>query len=239
MKTKWWLSLITIIVVGSVFLFACHDSQKPEGEVVLNDILRLQQAQINSFDPLDAYHAGHIQIVKQLYNTLIDIDINGRAVPSLAEKWEGIDSKTWRFYLRKNVYFADDPCFANKSERMFVATDVKYTLERLLNKASTSLGVSYFTNILGAQRYREGKTNSIEGIKVVNDHTIDFVLEKEDISFPDLLALPYVSIVKKAAIEHYGDEFKQHPIGTGPIMLKTYEPDKKIALVKNKEEDLS
>ena len=235
MKEKWWIALIVIVVVVSIFFFVQQDSQKPKSEVVLNDILRLQQAQINSFDPLDAYHAGHIQIVKQMYNGLVDIDIDGRSVPSLAEKWESMDRKTWRFYLRKNVYFADDPCFANKSERMFAATDVKYTFERLLNKASTSLGVSYFTNILGAQRYREGKTNSIEGIKVVDDHTIDFVLEEEDLSFPDLLALPYVGIVKKAAIEHYGDEFKQHPIGTGPFMLKTYEPDKKIALVKNKD----
>jgi len=235
MKTKWWIVLMTIIVVGSIFLFACNDSQKPKSEIVLNDILRLQQAQINSFDPLDAYHAGHIQIVKQLYNTLVDIDLNGRSVPSLAEKWESIDSKTWRFHLRKNVYFADDPCFANKSERIFAATDIKYTFERLLNKASTSLGVSYFTNILGAQKYREGKTNSLEGVRVVDNHTIDFVLEKEDLSFPDLLTLPYASIVKKAAIEHYGEKFKQHPVGTGPFMLKGYEPDKEITLVKNKD----
>ena len=169
MKKKRWIALIAIIVVGSIFLFACHDSQKPESELVLNDILRLQQAQINSFDPLDAYHAGHIQIVKQLYNTLVDINLNGRPVPSLSEKWESIDRKTWRFHLRKNIYFADDPCFANKSERIFAATDVKYTFERLLNKASKSLGVSYFTNILGAQKYREGKTNSIEGVRVVDN----------------------------------------------------------------------
>jgi ABC-type transport system substrate-binding protein len=235
MKTKWWIALMAIIVVGSIFLFACHDSQKPKSEIVLNDILRLQQAQINSFNPLDAYHAGHIQIVKQLYNTLVDIDLNGRPVPSLAEKWESIDRKTWRFHLRKNVYFADDPCFANKSERMFVATDVKYTFERLLNKASTSLGVSYFTNILGAQKYREGKTNSLKGVRVVDNYTIDFVLEKENLSFPDLLTLSYASIVKKAALEHYGEKFKQHPIGTGPFMLKGYEPDKEITLVKNKD----
>ena len=235
MKKKWWIPLIIIVVLAAIFLLAPKDSKKPKNEIVLNDILRLQQAQIKSFDPLDAYHAGHIQIVKQLYNTLVDIDLNGRPVPSLTEKWESIDRKTWRFYLRKNVYFADDPCFANKSERIFAATDVKYTFERLLNKASKSLGISYFTNILGAQKYREGKTISIEGIKVVDDYTIDFVLEKEDLSFPDLLTLSYISIIKKEAIEHYGERFKQHPIGTGPFKLKKYEPDKEITLVKNKD----
>lgn len=235
MKKKWWIPLIIIVILAAIFLLVPKESKRPKNEIVLNNILRLQQAQINSFDPLDAYHAGHIQIVKQLYNTLVDIDLNGRPVPSLAEKWENIDPKTWRFHLRKNVYFVDNPCFANKSERIFAATDVKYTFERLLNKTSTSLGVSYFTNILGAQKYREGKTNSLEEIRVVDNYTIDFVLEKEDLSFPDLLTLSYASIVKKAAIEHYGEKFKQHPVGTGPFMLKKYEPDKEITLVKNKD----
>ncbi len=237
MKIKWWIALLVILVAVSILFIAKKDTQKPkiDRHIVLNDILRLQQVQISSFDPLDAYHAGHIQIVKQLYNTLVDIDFNGRPVPSLSEKWETIGRKTWRFHLRKNVYFVEDPCFADKSESMFTATDVQYTFERLLNKASKSLGVSYFTNISGAKEYREGKTKSIEGIRVVDNHTIDFILENEDFSFPDLLTMSYASVVKKAAVEHYGENFKQHPVGTGPFTLKKYEPDKEIILVKNKD----
>ena len=235
MKKNWWIAIIVIIVGVSIFLFVPKYSQKLKGEVALNDILRLQQMQISSFDPLDAYHAGHIQMVKQLYNTLVDVDFNGKPVPSLSERWETKDGKTWRFYLVKNVYFIEDPCFTSKSERIFTASDVKYTFERLLNKDSKSLGVSYFTNILGVEKYRRGETNSIEGIKVIDDHTIDFILKKKDFSLSALLTLPYVSIVKKRAVEYYGKNFNQHPVGTGPFILQKYEPNKEITLIKNRD----
>jgi len=235
MKKYWWIALIVIIVCVAIILFAPKGTQKSTTEVVLNDILRLQQMQISSFDPLDAYHAGHIQMVKQLYNTLVDIDFNGKPIQSISEKWESKDGETWRFYLRKNIYFKRDTCFADKSERVFTAGDVKYTFERLLNKDSKSLGVSYFTNILGIKKYRKGEASSIEGIKIVNDYTIDFILKKKDFSFPALLTLPYASIVKKSAVEYYGQNFNQHPVGTGAFILQKYEPNKEIDLIKNRD----
>ena len=236
MKRSYWIALIAVIIIGAiVILFAPKYTQKPQGETVLNDVLTLQRMQISSFDPLDAYHAGHIQIVKQLYNTLIDIGLNGIPIPSLAEEWESKDGITWRFYLRKNVYFIEDPCFSDKSERIFNASDVKYTFERLLHKGSKSLGVSYFTNILGVEKYRKGESNSIEGLKIVDDHTIAFVLKEKDFSFPTSLALPYVSIVKEKAVKYYKDAFPQHPVGTGPFILQEYEPNKKISLIKNRD----
>ena len=235
MKRNWWILVMLIIIGALIFLFVPKHPEKLEGEATLNDILRLQQMQINSFDPLDAYHAGHIQMVKQLYNTLVDIDFNGKPVPSLSERWESKDGKTWSFYLVKNAYFIEDPCFANKSERIFTATDVKNTFERLLNKDSKSLGVSYFTNILGVEKYRRGEANGIEGIKVIGDHIIDFILKKKDFSFPALLTLSYVSIVKKRAVEYYRENFNQRPVGTGPFILQKYEPNKEITLIKSRD----
>jgi ABC-type transport system substrate-binding protein len=233
MKKNWWIAIIVVLVLAVlVFVFTKRPGPN-KAEVVLHDILSLQQMQISSFDPLDAYHAGHIQMVKQLYNTLVDIDFDGNPVPSLAEKWESSDGKTWHFVLRKNVYFIADSCFPNKSERAFTATDVKYTFERLLQKDSKSLGVSYFANLTGLDKYRNGEASDIDGIKVIDDHTVDFILKEKDLSFPALLTLSYVSIVPRKAVEHYKEHFAQHPVGTGPFRLQTYEPNKEITLVKN------
>jgi peptide/nickel transport system substrate-binding protein len=233
---KGWLAFISILIILIIALiFFSTKSEVQTEEVVLNDVLRLQQAQINSFDPLDAYHAGHIQIVKQVYNTLLDIDISGKPVASLAERWETEDGKIWRLYLRQNIYFADNKCFLNKPERLFTSTDVEYTFKRLLENKSESLGVSYFTNILGFEKYRNEETDRIEGIKTIDDYTIEFILEKEDYTFPSLLTLSYTSIVKKSVVEYYGETFKQNPVGTGPFILQNYEPDKKIVLAKNKD----
>jgi ABC-type transport system substrate-binding protein len=238
MRQRNWLILIVVVIalIGLfIFLLVPKHTQKTEGSIILNDILSLQQMQINSFDPLYAYHAGHIQIVKQLYNTLVDIDFNGKPIPSLSERWESEDGITWRFYLKGNVYFVEDLSLANKSDRIFTATDVKYTFERLLNKDSKSLGVSYFTDILGVEEYREGGSKGIEGIRVIDDNTIDFILKRADFSFPALLTLSYTSIVKEKAVDYYKEAFNQHPVGTGPFALQKYEPNKEIILIKNKD----
>jgi peptide/nickel transport system substrate-binding protein len=223
-----------------VFLKKAIEPEDQEGstpqqrnQVVLHDIFRLQQMQISSFDPLDAYHAGHILIVKQLYSTLLDIDVEGTPAASLAKSWKTDDGKTWSFRLRDDVSFAECACFGNKSDRRLTASDVKYTFERLLSKDSTSLGISYFSNIVGVSDYRNGSTEKLNGIETVDDDTIVFHLEEQDYSFPILLTLPYASIVKKAAVQFYGKDFGLNPIGTGPFVLESYEPDVKIILNKN------
>lgn len=225
------ISLFIFCIIASQF--GCTN-QKPSEPTVLNDIFPLQQAQINSFDPVDAYHAGHIHMVKQLYDTLADVDLKGKTVPSLATSWETTDGTLWTFHLRENVLFFEDSCFGDKSERLLSADDVKYTFERLLAKDSKSLGVSYFNNILGFDKFRAGEASSLEGVNVIDKNTIVFRLVKPAYNFPNLLTLPYTCVVKKKAVDAYGEKFKLHPVGTGPFTLTSFEANQKIVLAKNK-----
>ncbi|OOP57414.1 MAG: hypothetical protein AYP45_03620 [Candidatus Brocadia carolinensis] len=233
-ENKMKRSLCLIIILSAfVLLNGCGKKQKDSGSIVLHDILQLQQAQINSFDPVDAYHAGHIQIVKQIFNTLTDVDLKGKIIPSLAESWETIDGINWVLKLRKDVLFAEDVCFKDSNERAFKAEDVKFTFERLLSKDSKSLGISYFNNLLGIDEFRNGESNGIEGIVIKDDYTIHFKLKEKDYNFPNLLSLPYTSIVKRQAIAFYGKEFKLHPVGTGSFKLERFESNEQIVFVRN------
>ena len=225
--TIYFMALIVIINFTS-----CGKKQQ-SGSVVLNDILQLQQAQINSFDPLDAYHAGHIQMVKQLYNTLTDIDLTGKTTPSLAKSWDTPDGLNWTFYLRDDVAFFKDSCFANSEDRNFTGGDVKYTFERLLGPKSQSLGVSYFSNLAGLGDFRAGIADHISGIIAEDAHTILFKLNQPDYNFPNLLTLPYVSIVKEKAVSFYEENFKLHPVGTGPFELQSFKSNEEVVLTKN------
>jgi oligopeptide transport system substrate-binding protein len=223
-NTIWYIILIIFTMSG------CKNNT-PDEQLTLRDVWMLEQAQINSFDPIDAYHNYHIQLVKQLFNTLTDTDNQGKIIPSLAVSWESENGKDWVFHLRNNVWFADDPVFSNKQERKLIADDVKYTFERLLNPKYKSLGISYFLNISGVKEYMSGVSKSISGIKAIDDSTISFHLIEPDYNFQNLLSLPYCSIVKKKAIEKY--DSKQHPVGTGPFILKKYVSNESVSLIKN------
>ncbi|MCK4664973.1 MAG: ABC transporter substrate-binding protein, partial [Bacteroidales bacterium] len=154
-------------------------------------------------------------------------------IPSLAKSWNTENGKEWIFYLRDDVMFVKDTCFSNNVERKLTAKDVKYTFERLLNKDSKSLGISYFSNIVGFNEYRNGESKQLNGIIVKDKHTLIFKLKDIDFNFPNLLSLPYCSIVKENAINSYDP--KLHPVGTGPFFLKEYKANESICFVKNNE----
>jgi len=230
------LGICVLAALGAVVVFSIRRSPPPAPPTnELRDVLLLQNAQVSSLDPQDAYHAGHIHMVKQLYNTLVDVGLDGRPVASLAENWSTDDGKTWRFHLRAGVLFAVDPCFKDASHRRFTAADVRFTFERLLGKNSKSLGVSYFMGLLGAKEYHEGAAKAIAGLRVVDERTLEFELSDSDYSFPARLTLPYASVVSRDAVSYYGDEFAQHPVGTGPFVLVRHEANKQLQFKKNPE----
>jgi oligopeptide transport system substrate-binding protein len=71
-------------------------------------------------------------------------------------------------------------------------------------------------------------------LTVKDKNTIIFRLMKPAYNFPNLLTLPYTSIVKKKAVDFYGAKFKLHPVGTGPFTLVSFESNQKVTLAKNK-----
>lgn len=236
LKLKFWIAgLILILAAGSLLTWQSIKSSNPPLKPIiqLRDILLLSQTQISSFDPLDAFHEGHIQIVKQVYETLTDVDEHGQCVPLLADKWGTTDNKIWRFHLKDNVYFSASPIFANEAERHLEAADVVYSFQRLLSPESKSLGVAYFRDIAGLDEYRAGKQPSLRGIRAISNDVVEFELTQPDAGFFCVVSLPFAGIVKQQAVTRLGEDFKLKPIGTGPFLLASYEPDQRIVLNRN------
>ncbi len=48
-----------------------------------------------------------------------------------------------------------------------------------------------------------------------------------------LLSMQYCSIVPREVVEKYGKDFRNHPCGTGPFQLKSWEEGQDLILVKN------
>lgn len=237
-KPKWWIAAL-IIVMAAIGIWALqrpkNSNLSPKADNQLRDVLILAQTQISSFDPLDAFHEGHIQIVKQIYETLTDVDEQGRCVLLLADKWETTDNRVWRFHLKKNVYFTSAPAFATEAERHLEAADVVYSFGRLLGPESKSLGVAYFSDIAGLDEFRAGKEATLRGVRALSNDVVEFELTKPDAGFYCVVSVPFASIVKQKAVTYFGADFKLKPAGTGPFVLAAYEPDQKIILRRNPE----
>jgi len=164
----------------------------------------------------------------ELYNTLVRY--TGQTLvlqPELLTKMPEIssDGLVYTFELRKGVHFTDP----DKTE--LTASDVKFTIERMLGPVGLSKWV--FEPIKGAKEFIEGKASSVSGIEIIDKYHFKITLEKPYSPFLQNLAVPCASIYSEKLVKAAGDDWKHNPIGTGPFKLKSYIPNTEIVLEKN------
>ena len=151
---------------------------------------------------------------------------------ALAVEWEpNEDATVWTFTLREGVKWHDGEAFT--------ADDVKFTAELVgaPDAVVVRRGFDKPENVKGWTEYNEGKADSISGINIVNDTTIEFHLLKGDARFFDTVRWFYVvpehAVDFKSADLQSTDWWFTKPIGTGPFKFSTYEKDQFMELVPN------
>jgi len=179
---------------------------------------------IASLDPAFAKNQSVIWPVHQLYNTLVQTDNKLNIVPSLAKSWDiSPDKKTYRFHLRSDVYFHDNDVFSGGRGRLLKASDIVYSLSRLLDKKTASSGAWIFNE----------RISGPEAFKAADDSTFELRLLTPFHPMLGLLSMQYCSVVPQEVVEKYGKDFRNHPCGTGPFQFKSWEEGQDLILVKN------
>lgn len=149
--------------------------------------------------------------------------------------------------IKKNVYFHDDPCFVETGGkgRELVAEDFIYGIKRLADIKVRSTGWWIFDGkIVGLDEFREKSqeaTNEqpldyateIPGLKALDRYTLQITLKKPYPQLTFVLAMPYAVPVPREAVEYYGVELRNHPVGTGPYMLERWDRGLRLRYKKN------
>lgn len=172
-----------------------------------------------TLDPITSNEMISMRMSELIFNGLVGINERQEIVPELAQRWESSrDGRTYTFFLRKDVTWHPK---LNEEPKPFTASDVVFTYNIMMNpKTITPLKVRY---------------EFIEKAEKLDDYTVQFTLKR-----PVLNALAKFSfkIIPKHGPSNplyltREDYFVQHPIGTGPYMLKTITADREIVLVAN------
>ena len=175
---------------------------------------------IGSLDPAFAKDNADIWATNQLFNGLVQMDENLKVKPCIAKHWQITDSgKVYTFALRKDVWFHKDVLFGKDSTRIVNANDFVYSLKRLTNPELASPG--------------SWVLNKVDTFKALNDSTFQIQLKQPFPAFLGLLTMKYCSVVPKEIVDHYGSQFRSHPIGTGPFLFKHWEDNIKLVFRRN------
>ena len=224
-----------------IFLAFISCSNKKE---INNNIFRINfPLGLETLDPVLSNSPQTIWALTFTNEGLVTFNTKNEIIPQLAKKWDiSKDGLLYTFYLRENVLFHDDECFQSSKGRKITADDFKYCFERLNDPSTKTRGLWLLRDkIKGAQEFIDSKSgkssaqiNHIEGIKVLDDSTLQIELYKPFAPFLSLLTMSYAWVYPKEAVEFYGDKFNQHPVGTGCFKFDKWELDKQLTFVKNK-----
>ena len=183
-----------------------------------------EQTGIATLDPAFAKNQSIMWAVHQVYNTLVETSQDLKIVPSLAYRWDvSDDRKTYTFHLRSGVVFHDNDAFSGGKGRQMIAEDVVYSLRRIMDPSTASSGAWIFNNRV-AER---------DGFKALDDSTFQLKLLRPFTPILGLLSMQYCSIVPKEVVTKWRKDFRNHPCGTGPFMLKSWEEGQVMIMLKN------
>ncbi len=214
--------------IALAFLSACHAGGNAPDFPPGTKILRLAEVNdVPTLDPAAGYDTVSWLFEQMLFSTLVrygDADVKLR--PDAALSWQvSPDATVFTFHLRHDVRFA--------SGRAVTSDDFRYAIERVLNPKTSSKGMEYFRAIRGAPEFVTGRAPHVSGIETPEPWTIVFHLIAPDPIFVDKLAMPFAAAVPHEAVEHWGEDFSRHPVGSGPFILKEWTPGQRIVIVRN------
>ncbi|MCX2451065.1 ABC transporter substrate-binding protein [Pedobacter sp. PLR] len=179
---------------------------------------------LTSLDPAFARNQNALWMVNQIFNGLVQIDSNLNTLPCIAKNWKiSEDGLNYTFHLRNDVFFHDDPIFPGGKGRKVKADDFVYSFYRLIDPKVASSGSWIFSD----------KVKDQHSFIALNDSTFQIILTKPFPAFLSLLTAQYASVVPKEVVEHYGKDFRSHPIGTGPFKFKYWKEDEVLVFLKN------
>ncbi|HEY0887867.1 MAG TPA: ABC transporter substrate-binding protein, partial [Ramlibacter sp.] len=243
-KSHWALATSLCLAFGATAPVVAQTPQQPP-EKVLRYSFPVAET---GFDPAQITDLYSAIVCANIFEAPYEYDYLARPAkvrPNLAEAMPEVsaDFRTFTFRLRKGIFFADDPVFGGRP-REVTAQDFVYTVKRFYdprNKSPRLAGIAE-DNILGLNELRKkaeagGKFDydtEVEGLRALDRYTVQIKLGETRPRFLFGLADPGVfGIVAREVVEHYGDRIMEHPVGTGPFMLKDWRRSSRMTLVRN------
>ena len=214
------IKILSLFLVLAIALTGCapKDSPNTPGNTTGNnaeaktDIVIATAVDFITMDPLDTNDTLSGGLQRSMMEGLFGFDHEMNIVPLLAEDYKANDEATeFIFTLRQGVKFSDGTDFNADS-----------ALVNLNRMADQNQGLK-----------RNSLFNMIEKNEKIDEYTVKVTLKESFGAFINTMAHPAALFVSPAALEEYGNEVSQHPVGTGRYIFEKWTPGEQLVIKQN------
>lgn len=264
------VAALALLLVAAV-LPSCTNNPYPEADSTEKILYANYNEAPRTLDPAVAYTTSAHAITGNVHDTLLEYHYLKRPyqlIPGLAVEIPEPEARpggrvAYRFRLRPDLLYQDDPCFALGGEgrrtRSIVAADLAFELMRIADPAVNSPVIEPFSNLVGFREFTSAlgerrkaddafaalpvheqyaALGGIEGVAVRGDRDLEIVLAAP---YPQILywfAMPFTTPVPWEAVAYYDGEdgrphLADHPVGCGPFVLVEYNKQARMILEAN------
>jgi len=154
------------------------------------------------------------------------------------------DFTTFTFRIKPGIYFADDPAFQGR-KRELTAEDYVYSIKRHYDPRwkSGNLYILESAKILGLSELRRRLIDekkpfdydtAVEGLRTLDRYRFQIRLAEPSPRFLyNFTDGSFTGALAREVVEFYGDRVGEHPVGTGPFVLKDWKRSSRIVLARN------
>ena len=170
-----------------------------------------QQNDATTLDPQKQGKMPDMNILINMFDTLVTRDENNQLAPSLATAWKATSDTVWEFTLRKDVKFHNG--------EPFNAAAAKFSLDRLADPATKS---------------PIAELKNVKAVNVVDDTTIAITTDGPDPILPTKMVLFGGVMMPPQYVKEKGDDFvAKNPVGTGPYKFVSWAKDNQVVMEAN------
>ena len=199
--------VVSFVIAGLAFCFAPADARAAIDELIIGIGI-----DADTLNPQEQTTTLMQNMCDLIYDNCLYQDPEGNLHPRLVSKYEvSKDGLTYTLHLRKGVKFSDGTAFD--------ADAVKLTWDRIMDR-----------------KMRVPLRFSVSMVKEcvkIDDHTVQLKLKYPFAPLAMNLSMSLPSPISPAAIEKYGEDVRQHPVGAGPYILKEWVKGDRIVMVRN------
>jgi len=219
-------------LIALLALVACEQqTQNQDTANTFNIYRHAMDGAPSSLDPAQASNIYANFIVVNLFDTLYRYKYLARPYqlePNLAEGLPHVssDGLIYTIHIKPGVHFIDDPAFPEGKGRAVRAEDFIYSIKRQFDEKTRSQGAWLWQGkIAGIDDWKQNGADyniEVSGLKALDDRTLQIQLVSPFPQLTHTLAQGFSAIVPREAVDHYGQEFAIHPVGSGPYRLQLF-----------------